>query len=86
MPHPDQPAAQGSGPELERRYYIEVERPHHTPAQLMAAVQADVPKFSPGLLADFERTRGRGGQPARGRRVSHQNSGPLERQRARDSR
>jgi hypothetical protein len=29
--------------------------------QLMAAVQADVPSFSPGLLADFERTRGQEG-------------------------
>ncbi|MDO7886514.1 DUF1990 family protein [Hymenobacter cheonanensis] len=56
-----QPAAQGSGPELERRYYIDLERPRLTPAQLMAAVQADVPGFSPGLLADFERTRGQEG-------------------------
>ena len=54
----EQPAAQGAGPKLERRYYIDVERPHHTPAQLMAAVQADLPSFSPGLLADFERTKG----------------------------
>jgi hypothetical protein len=56
-----QPAAQGTGPELERRYYIDVERPRLSPTQLMAAVQADVPKFSPGLLADFERTRGQEG-------------------------
>ncbi|GAA4507479.1 DUF1990 family protein [Hymenobacter ginsengisoli] len=61
MPHSAQPAAQGTGPELERRYYIDVERPRLTPTQLMAAVQADVPHFSPGLLADFERTRGEAG-------------------------
>jgi hypothetical protein len=61
MPHPEQHAAQGTGPELERRYYIDVERPRLTPAQLMAAVQADVASFSPGLLADFERTRGEAG-------------------------
>ena len=54
----EQPAAEGAGPKLERRYYIDVERPRLTPPQLMAAVQADVPGFSPGLLADFERTRG----------------------------
>ncbi len=57
-PQAEQPAAQGAGPKLERRYFIDVERPHLTPTQLMAAVQADVPSFSPGLLADFERTRG----------------------------
>ncbi|MEJ7664030.1 MAG: hypothetical protein WKG07_33115 [Hymenobacter sp.] len=51
----------------------------------MAAVQADLPRFSPGLLADFEQHDAAEGQrPARGRRVPHQNSGPLERQRARD--
>jgi hypothetical protein len=57
-PQAEQPAAQGAGPKLERRYFIDVERPHLTPVQLMAAVQADLPSFSPGLLADFERTRG----------------------------
>jgi hypothetical protein len=54
----EQPAAQGAGPKLARRYYLDVERPRLTPAQLMAAVQADLPSFSPGLLADFERTEG----------------------------
>ena len=54
----EQPAAQGTGPELARRYYLDVARPHLAPAQLMAAVQADLPRFSPGLLADFEQTRG----------------------------
>ena len=61
MASSEQPAAQGTGPKLERRYFIDVERPRLTPAQLMAAVQADVPGFSPGLLADFERTRGQEG-------------------------
>jgi hypothetical protein len=56
-----QPAAQGSGPWLERRYYVDLERPRLAPVQLMAAVQADVPRFSPALLADFERTRGQAG-------------------------
>lgn len=64
MAHTAQPADQGSGPLLERRYYIDIERPRLGPAQLMAAVQADVPSFSPGLLADFERTRGAAGSLA----------------------
>ncbi len=60
-PHSEQPAAAGTGPRLERRYYIDVVRPRLTPPQLMAAVQADLPQFSPALLADFERTRGEAG-------------------------
>ncbi|MGI4883456.1 MAG: DUF1990 family protein [Janthinobacterium lividum] len=60
-PQSEQPAAQGSGPLLERRYYIDVVRPRLAPAPLMAAVQADLPSFSPGLLADFEQTRGEAG-------------------------
>ena len=58
----EQPAATGAGPWLERRYFIDVLRPRHTPAALMAEVQADVPRFSPGLLADFAR-KGSGSGP-----------------------
>ncbi|WP_223650526.1 DUF1990 family protein [Hymenobacter psoromatis] len=65
MPHPEQPAARGTGPRLERRYYLDVVRPRLAPAQLMAVVQADLPHFSPGLLADFERTSAGEGQPLR---------------------
>jgi hypothetical protein len=54
----EQPAATGSGPWLERRYYIDVVRPHLTPAQLMAQVQADLPHFSPELLANFKKESG----------------------------
>ena len=61
----EQPAARGTGPRLERRYYLDVVRPRLTPAQLMAAVQADLPHFSPGLLADFERATSAEGQPLR---------------------
>jgi len=58
--HPDaeQPAATGSGPWLERRYYIDVVRSHLTPVQLMEQVQADLPHFSPNLLADFTKEHG----------------------------
>ncbi|UOQ97411.1 DUF1990 domain-containing protein [Hymenobacter sp. 5317J-9] len=57
-PTAEQPAAAGAGPLLERRYFIDVARPHLTPAQLMAAVQADVPRFSPEVLADFRKKNG----------------------------
>ncbi|MBF9143788.1 DUF1990 family protein [Hymenobacter properus] len=57
-PTAEQPAATGSGPLLERRYFIDVARPRLTPAQLMAEVQADVPHFSPELLADFKKKDG----------------------------
>ncbi len=60
-----QPAARGSGPRLERRYYLDVVRPRLTPAQLMAAVQADLPHFSPSLLADFECDTAAEGRPLR---------------------
>jgi hypothetical protein len=55
---PEQPAATGSGPLLERRYFIDVTRASKSPAQLMAEVQADVPRFSPEALADFKRKNG----------------------------
>ena len=54
----EQPAATGSGPLLERRYYIDVARPRQSPAQLMAEVQADVPRFSPDVLANFTKKDG----------------------------
>ena len=59
--HSEQPAATGSGPLLERRYFIDVARPQRTPVQLMNEVRADLPRFSPELLADFERRDGQEG-------------------------
>lgn len=56
--HAAQPAAQGAGPKLERRYFIDIARPRLTPTQLMQAVQADLPRFAPSALADFEQTTG----------------------------
>jgi hypothetical protein len=55
MAHSEQPVSTGSGPLLERRYFIDVARPRHSPAQLMAEVRADVPRFSPDVLANFEK-------------------------------
>ena len=61
MAHSEQPAATGSGPLLQRRYFIDVARPRRTPAQLMSEIQGELPRFSPELLADFERKDGREG-------------------------
>ncbi|MGI4874242.1 MAG: DUF1990 family protein [Janthinobacterium lividum] len=57
MPAP-QTAAQGHGPTLERRYYLDLERPRLGAQALMQAVQADVASFSPSVLADFKQTKG----------------------------
>ena len=46
---------------LQWRYFIDVARARRTPAQLMREVQAHLPDFSPGLLADFERKDGQEG-------------------------
>ncbi|MBH8560153.1 DUF1990 family protein [Hymenobacter negativus] len=54
----EQPASTGSGPLLERRYFIDVQRARKSPAQLMAEVQADVPRFSPDALANFKKKEG----------------------------
>ena len=54
----EQPAATGSGPLLERRYFMDVQRPRKSPAQLMAVVQADVHSFSPDALANFNKKNG----------------------------
>ena len=58
---PEQPVAIGSGPLLERRYFIDVARARLSPAQLVSALKADLPSFSPGLLANFERKAGQEG-------------------------
>jgi hypothetical protein len=55
---PAQPAAQGAGPKLERRYFVDIARANLSAPQLMQVVQADLPRFSPGLLADFKQTKG----------------------------
>lgn len=61
----EQPAASGAGPWLERRYYLDVARPRLSPAQLMTHIQADLPHFSPELLADFKKQKGVQGEPLR---------------------
>ena len=61
MEQPEQSAATSSGPLLKRRYFIDVVRARQSPAQLMAEVQADVPRFSPEALADFKKKAGEDG-------------------------
>jgi hypothetical protein len=63
--HAEQPGTTGSGPWLERRYYLDVARPRLSPTQLMARVQADLPHFSPELLADFKKEEGAENAPLR---------------------
>lgn len=63
--HAEQPANTGSGPWLERRYYLDVARPRLSPTQLMAQVQADLPHYSPKLLADFKKKEQDQGGPLR---------------------
>ncbi|MBC8085333.1 MAG: DUF1990 family protein [Hymenobacter sp.] len=58
MPKPEQAAHTGSGPFFERRYWVDVQHPRQTAAELMQHIQCHVPDFSPGLLADFEKTKG----------------------------
>ncbi|GAB3871120.1 DUF1990 family protein [Hymenobacter segetis] len=60
--HSEQPASTGSGPLLERRYFIDLARARKSPAQLMAEVQADVPRFSPDALANFTKKDGEDGR------------------------
>ena len=54
----EQTAQTGSGPLLERRYYIDVLRPRLHPAELMRTIQCNLEAFSPDLLADFEKVQG----------------------------
>ncbi|GAA4372068.1 DUF1990 family protein [Hymenobacter koreensis] len=57
-----QPAESGSGPHIERRYYIDVADAQKSATELMNTVQCDVEKFSPDLLANFEKRKGEQGR------------------------
>jgi hypothetical protein len=58
MAKPEQPAHTGSGAYFERRYWVDVQRPRHTVADLLDHIKTHLPDYSPGLLADFEKTKG----------------------------
>lgn len=53
-----QEATDGSGPLLERRYYIDIEGATHSVEELMEQVQCHVPEYCPDLLAEFEKCQG----------------------------
>ncbi|WP_426490373.1 DUF1990 family protein [Hymenobacter sp. 102] len=58
MAKPEQPAHTGSGAFFERRYWIDVQRPRLTIAELLDHIKCHLPDYAPGLLADFQKTKG----------------------------
>ena len=61
MPKPEQPEHHGAGPLFERIYCLDIAAPRLTARQLMAHVQCHLEHYSPDLLAEFEKSRGRPG-------------------------
>ncbi|RYU79298.1 DUF1990 family protein [Hymenobacter persicinus] len=61
MSKPEQPAHTGAGPLFERIYCIDIAEPHLTARQLMDDIKCRVEHYSPDLLAEFEKTKGRTG-------------------------
>jgi hypothetical protein len=59
MPKPEQPAQTGSGPFFERRYWVDVQHARCSAAQLLDHIKCNLPAFSPGLLANFEKAKGK---------------------------
>lgn len=60
MSKSEQPAHTGSGAFFERRYWVDVQHPRQSAAELMQYIQCHVPDFSPDSLADFEKLKGAG--------------------------
>ena len=58
MAKPEQPAHTGSGAFFERRYWVDVQRPRLSAAELLNHIKCHLPDYSPDLLADFEKTKG----------------------------
>lgn len=58
MSKSEQPAHSGSGAFFERRYWIDVQHARQPAAALLDHIKCHLPDFSPGLLADFEKTTG----------------------------
>lgn len=58
MSKPEQPARTGSGPLFERRYWVDMQHPQQSAAQLFEYLKCHLPEFSPDLLADFEKAQG----------------------------
>lgn len=58
MSKPEQPASTGSGPFFERRYQVSFQHANQSVDQLFQAITCELERFSPDLLADFEKTKG----------------------------
>lgn len=54
----EQKASDGFGPLIERRYWIEFQRPEHSAREIMAYIQRHIEEFSPKTLANFEKEQG----------------------------
>ncbi len=58
MPTSEQSAADGSGPHLERRYYVDFTDSRLSAPELMRYITAHVTDLAPDLLAEFEKVKG----------------------------
>lgn len=54
----EQPAPTGSGPLIERRYYVDILHPSRSLAEVMGYVKCHVEEFAPDTLAEFEKVKG----------------------------
>ena len=63
---PIQHEAEGAGPRFHRRYEVDVEAATKTPAEVVAAIGADVQAFVPDEIAVFRKTAGAPGRLAVG--------------------
>ncbi len=55
---PVQRSRDGSGSLLQRRYWVDIQNPAMSAADLMAHIQLNLPEYSPSLLAGFEKSAG----------------------------
>lgn len=53
-----QPLSEGVGPMLQRRYWIDFQRPTLGANELMHDIKLNIEEYAPGLLADFNKTVG----------------------------
>jgi hypothetical protein len=60
MSKPEQPASTGSGPFFERCYQVSFQHSRQSAAELFYTITCEIERFSPDLLASFEKTKGAG--------------------------
>lgn len=54
----EQVQSDGSGKLIERRYWVEVQHSERSLQELMADIQLNIADYAPGLLANFEKSKG----------------------------